>query len=445
MAGNAFFEVVPETTTTEHVEEIPSEVPSKLLEQARQDGFTDTVIDRAATMYTKDCKSYSQFLGVLSQAISSIEEDEERELMKQLNIRKSIELEIKHLENKNVFELIDRRILQVYNTSSVTSLELVDECQKTFSEAQEEMYKECRFAVYMCMKSDWVKNALMTIMDKWDASMDVKRYVTTYLKRINIPADNYNAGIRSLISYLPENIQNENSPMMYKAFRAVQISVSSGFNGTATFEDDVLNSDVYYNTLLDCRSKNIPLLAAEQLATSVTAKKEGLVPNAGLLLGKVVALKYQLANTFEEAMNEGLGERADEFYENREKKKEEREQKKLERAVKKDAERAQKISDSVKVSAPKKVNPTPQRKVQHKDFNPYIPTWLAFTLGGIVVSLVSLLFGKFCFVIMLVSTSVASYGWFCMDKKVTVGGKPPVLLVLGGYACAVLVLAFRFM
>ena len=344
--------------------------------------------------------------------------------------------------------LINQLITRSYNTTAVTSLELVEECQKTFSGKREELYRECPYAVYLCMRSDWVKVALASCLDKWDASMEVKRYVTTYLKKMNISPENYNASIQRLVTYLPESIRNENSPIMYKAFRAVQITTNKDFQGPVDFDDKVLQDESYYTTVADCISRNMPLLAAEQFATAKAAKSLNLVESAGLLIGRAVSMKYTFCTSMEAAIRDNLGDKADDFYTRREERKQHREQKKMENELRRAEAQHEEISQRVKVKAdePKPVmSKKPVKKqVVHKDFNPYIPNWLMSVIGGLIISFLCLLLGKFTFVIMLISTSVASYGWFCKDKGIEISGHSPILFMCGGYACAVLCLVFRF-
>lgn len=449
---NCFFEVVPEDYSEVTVDDTPSSSLANFADKAREDGFGETVIERAISMCKGKCDSYEDFLDMIDKGLTSIDEEQTRERVRQENIRRSIALELEKLKDADVIDLINKSIYNNYNTTAVTALELVEECSKSFNEKSEELYKECKYAVYLCMKSEWVKHALAICLDRWDTSMDVKRYITAYLKTVNVEPDNYNAGMRQLVSYLPESIKNENSPMMYKAFRSVQLITAKTFKEPEDFDNQVRESETYYTVLCDCREKNIPLLAAEQLATGITAKKHNLVENAGALIGHAVNLKYSIATTFDEALREGLGDRADEFYANREERKQAREQRKIERDLQKSNERANEVKKHVKVNdVPKRPQQQeqkkkpPQKKVQHKDFNPYVPTWLMFTIGGVLISLLMLIWGKFLFVIMLLSTSFASYGWFCKEQGKQVNGKSPVLLILGGYACAILVLAFKIM
>lgn len=455
--NNCFFEVVPEDYSEVTVNDAPSEELATFIDKARDDGFGETAIERAVSLCKGKCNSYEEFCDFIDKGITAIDEEQLKERIRRENIRKSVAIELKKLEDKDVIDLINKSIYANYNTTAVTALELVDECSKTFNEESEELYGECKYAVYLCMKSDWVKRGLAACLDRWDTSMEVKRYITSYLKTVNVDPDNYNAGIRQLVDYLPEAIKNENSPTLYKSFRAVQIITSKAFTEPADFDTQVRESSTYYDVLLDCREKNMPLLAAEQLATSIASKKGNLVENAGLLVGKAVTVKYKFASSIDEAIRESLGDKADDYYAQREQKKQAKEQQQIERDLRKSNERAADIKAQVRVSEPKPRKPEQhvqqrqqrpkqsQKRVEHKDFNPYVPTWLMFTIGGVLISLLMLIWGKFMFVIMLLSTSCASYGWYCQSHGKTVSGKSPVLCIVGGYVCAVMLLMFKIM
>ena len=448
--NNPFFEVVSEDYSSDGSNDAPSGALAEFEERARQDGFGETVIERASKLSKGRCESYDAYLKLLDAGLDDIQNAKEQEILRRKNIQRSIDIEIEKIADSDVFALIDRKILDLYRTSSVTAIELVTECFKTFDANKQAMYKECRFAVYLCMKSDWVKNSLQICIDRWDSSMDIKRYVTAYLKRIKVEPENYNAGVRSLTSYLPQNLQSENSPIMYKAFRAVQLITARDWHDIPDFDQTVRERVSYYTGLCDCLDRNMPLLGAEQFATSVCAKQDELVPNANMLLGHSVSLFVPQCQNIVEAICYNLGDYAQEFYDDRAKKKEELEQKKMEDTIRKESKNASKVEPTVKVhdkpqrpmSTQSKVK---QKQVVHQDFNPYMPPWLMFTIGGVVVSLITLLFGKAMFVLSLLFTSVASFGWYAKEHNMEVNGKPPLLLVAGGYGCFLLLLIFKIM
>lgn len=443
-----FFEVVPDTYSKGASDDTPSEVLAEFEENARQDGFGDTVIERATLLCEGKCKSYDEYLTFLDKAIDSVQNDKEKEIARRKNVQRSIQIEIERLAEADIYALIDKKIYDLYNTRAVPALELIDECSKTFDTPKKEMYKECRYAVYLCTKSDWVKAALTVCLDRWESSMDAKKFVTNYLKRIKVDPANYNAGMRSLVSYLPENIKSENSPMLYKAFVSVQLAIAREFKGSSDFDSRVYKTQSYYSAIMDCTERNMPLLAVEQIATSMAAKKDNLVPNPQILLGHSTKLMCKSANSIQEAIAENMGSLYNDLLSARKAEKENHDQIRREKEVQKASARSAAIDKQVRVNQPPRrpQQAQPRKKeVVHKDFNPYMPNWLMFTIGGLVVSLVTLLFGKSMFVLSMVFTSVASYGWFAKSKGMRVNGKSPLLLIVGGYGCFMLLLLFRIM
>ena len=58
---NCFFEVVPETYSNDTVEETTSDVLVEYIDKARQDGFGETVIERAAQLCNENVRPMTTF------------------------------------------------------------------------------------------------------------------------------------------------------------------------------------------------------------------------------------------------------------------------------------------------------------------------------------------------------------------------------------------------
>lgn len=367
-----------------------------------------------------------------------MDEQERKDEQRQENIKRSISREIERLKREDVMYKIDCAIKEVYNTTAVTALELVEQCATTFTVQIQSIYKECKYAVYMCMKSDWVKQSLQICLNKWDSSMQLKLYIAAFLKGHGATDADMNAQIRKLPSYLPVEYQNENSPFMYKAYKAVILLSDKGDipNNLAQL---VLGTDAYFKTIMECVRNQVPLIATCTLATheAVVELKE-TAP-----YGYTVMLNYANMSTLNDAFIAALGNRHQSFFKRLQESQQQEKTEQLEKDIKKSQEPKTKVIVNDNPKRPTTSKP-PVKKKQTVNVAPSIPIWFAATFIHIVVVLLLFIFTKFFAILSTLCLGASSVGWINKEHGTDIGGKSPILYIAGGYAgfaiCVVLFL-----
>lgn len=418
---NVFFEYVSEQEKDSSP--APSQDVTEYCQKAINDGFAEDVVHQAARL-AGNCTSYDSFLELIDKVLDDMDVQDQRELQKQQNIRRSVERALVKLNGVDVLEKIDAATKETYNTTCVTAVELVEECSKTFTPQMMDTYKECKYAVLLCMKSKWVKQSLAVCIDKWDSSMVVKNYIAAYMRKHGATDENMNAQIRKLPGYLPDEIKNETHQLMYMAYKAVMFLTAKG-NMPAEYDDKIRDCPEYYIQLVNAYNDNVPLLAAFTLATYRAAKKLELKTPYSY----TVSIPYKNCSSFQEALNNALSNKPADFFQEREEEEAKEQVEKLDKEVRDREEQ---------VVKPKIVTNTTQyrqkpKQVKKVDVAPHIPMWFAATFIHIVIVLLLLIFTKFFALLSALSLGAASVGWISLDRGFRPVNKSPFLYLVLGY------------
>jgi len=428
-----FFEMVPESYAEEAVNNT-SHVIDNFCEQALQEGFPKDIVEQAKAKAT-NCKSYEEFAEVINRVLNDLDTADQREAQRRADVQRSIQRTVQKLASQDIMALIDQKIQLTYKTTAVAALELTEECAKTFTQEAAALYGNVAYAVYICMESAWVKQAMNACFDKWETSMDTKNFIGAFLKTKGATEDNMNSSIRHLPEYLPDAYKNETSPTLYKAYLSMQLMTRK------TTDDEIdkrriLGCLKYYKTLQQYYDKGTPFKAACAIATYAACKELGIKTSYGY----TVSMPYTGWVLFNAALDAALGPLASEFHAPERKEEVSVTEERLEQEIKTKEVEKPKIQVG---STPKQpVKKQPQKKKVAVDIAPYIPKWFAATFIHIVVCLILLIFTKFFAILSAVAFVFASIGWFNVENGTDVGGHSPYLYIAGGYvgfvACMIL-------
>lgn len=420
-----FFEVVPESYSEEAVSST-SIVLEEFCEKALMEGFPQDIVEKAKEK-ANSCTSYDEFAEVIGRVLDSLDAADSREAQRKLNVQRSIQRTIRSLAQQDIMGLIDQQIHKVYNTTAVAALELTEECAKTFTQEMLQLYGNVAFAVYMCMKSVWVKQALTTCLDKWDSSMDTKDFVGAYLNSKGSTPETMNSDIRKLPEYLPDVYKNENSPLLYKAYLSMQLMTRKNTDIEINV-NLILHCVQYYRTLKLYYDRGTPFKASCAIATYAACKELGIKASYGF----TVSMPYTGWCLFDAALNNALGPLADEFNAPQKEEPVSEKEEKLEHDIKTRQEQRPEVKiRTAEQQTVKKV--PPKKKKQSVNIAPYIPKWFMATFIHIVVCLILLIFTKFFALLSGVAFTFASVGWFNIENGTDVGGKSPYIYLVGGY------------
>lgn len=437
--NGVFFEMVPTSYEEEAVNE-SSIVVNDFCERALSEGFPPDIVERAKGQ-AGDCKTYDDFADVIRRVLDNLDAADQKEAQRRQDVQRSIQRTIQSLSQQDIMGLIDQKIQTTYNTTAVTALELTEECAKTFTQEMLQVYANVTFAVYICMNSAWVKQAMNACLDKWETSMDTKNFVGAYLKKMGSTPDSINSDIRKLPEYLPDAYSNENSPVLYKAYMSMQLMTKKSTDIEVN-DQQILQCLTYYRTLKAYWDKGTPFKAACAIATYAACKELGIKSSYGY----TVLMPYTGWCLFEAALNNALGPLLDEFYAPPKVDAPSAEEEKLEQEIKANQEKRPEVKIR---TTPTPVQPvvrktTPKKRKQSVDIAPYIPKWFMATFIHIVVCLILLIFAKFFAMLSAIAFAFATVGWFNVERGTDVSGKSPYLYIAGGYvgfiACMLLYL-----
>lgn len=338
---NPMFQVVPENYS-EAKEKSTSKLDAKTCyvyrERALADGYGETVVEAALDVATEAVESYADFEDVIDSVIRRMNDEKAKEEQKARRLKESVNIELDKLRRmQKPAEHLTKLIYKYYNTTAVTALEMLYETEHD-ERLNLEVYEEPVYSLIMQIKEQWIEDLINDCLAKWENNPVVDGYIEKYLNYLGTPEEQYEQAKMDLISFLPENIQNESSPVVYKQFKAVQLILqeNSGENYDASEEvlRDEANMTEYMARFEGLTEEGVPFEAARAEATEATYNYyteddcdeskdfSDFVKTAGQFVGKAVNLKCTIAKTFEDAMYEGMGEYADTYRENREKIKE---------------------------------------------------------------------------------------------------------------------------
>lgn len=415
----------------------PSVNTEEFVQQALQDGYTRDIIDRAVKHVTPSITNYRQFETVaIEEAFKEIDDEQRYEEQKRARLAKSAQMALERIESiPNPNAHLESLIQQKYNTTAVTSMDLIQHCS-TSSNLKLELYQKPVFSLIVQIDAPWVKESIDACMNKWKTDKYVRTYVGKYLRDKGI------TDTSKLLDLLPDVIRNENSPNEYKLFRAVQLARQQGASEEVV-EMDAVSDDAFlcYNDTIDTTFKgNTPFLMAEIVATeeairSMSAvERKSLFTNASNVYGKAIRLKYQTAKSFDDAMRSSLGEYYEPWKASKDKRIAERAQKKEQRrqaamqkrnAVEPPKTNAGKVDDNAKEynkqSGKVGQNSKPEKQKEVVNIGPnYKDIPFPFIITGVHILLALILWlilGKVKAVMLLLCFVVASGGFFMLKKE----------------------------
>lgn len=224
---------------------------------------------------------------------------------------------------QNPAEYLDKRIQTVYNTTAVTAIELIDTVGTENPYLHLDFFGEVYLSLICQISENWVRLMIERCLAKWIDNTVVSDYVDSYLhcEHPDYTPEQLVESRTELINLLPDSIREENSPDLYKEFKAVELllqkrNIDHSENMFQT-SDDVIE---YCASFEDYIEDDVPYVAANAQASEdfVQAReKKPLSERTGNLIGSVIKFKYNTAKSFEDAMRESLGEYADTYFDNR--------------------------------------------------------------------------------------------------------------------------------
>jgi len=167
------------------------------------------------------------------------------------------------------------------------------------------------FLAYTNINSELVKAAVTHIKKLWEDNDRVNSYIYDYYVSQGVTEDQFASYTDNIISYLPTHYQEEDSPRQYLALLAIELLLGNDVdNTTGDTIADILFSDsraslefmsnYEFNT-----ENNVPTKASETMATAKAAAF------LGTLKGKALHFKYDMADSYSNALQNGLGKYAD--------------------------------------------------------------------------------------------------------------------------------------
>ena len=451
------FTVTPENIDSSDKEPVrTSTVEQSILDnfrkQAEDDGYPSDLVSKALELVNEDTRSYEDFESLIDKVMDKQEAAELEAAKKRARIKKSIDMEIRRLEQvEDIAQYCDNLINKHYRTSAVTTMDLVK--LSTTKELKLELFKEPVYSIIIQIKRDWVSNHVSEVLAAWETSEFPKKFVEEYLVDIGVTKDAFDKNKSDLVKMLPTNIQNEKSPDTYKQFRTVQLLLQQN-NADDSLSRMVLGNriqNIEYGAALEKGIEDgMPALAAQAYATQMAVKSMpassrpiGLAGAAGAFCGKVISIKYKAAKNFDDMMRESLGEYYADYDSNKElvkqRKAELKERKQLQRQQQQQQTvvDAQNIQQQVNVKPQQRQQQRPQQaklsqptKQEVRDFNPDIPVPVIVAIVNIVVGLLTLaLFGKTTGTFAAIGLIIAFVGFLIKET----GGDKALLTILGGY------------
>lgn len=319
------------------------------------------------------------------------EEVEEAEEQKNDEDIAAIRDKIKMLQDiKDIPSFLNNLILSNYNTSCVTALDLINFIDSNDVEIDLDLYVAPIYAIICDINEDWVQYVVNSVKQNWSTSEDVQDYINGYLDSLGVAVEDREANKQALLTVLPESIYKEDSPVEYKYYKAVQLlcnktSEDDNFDYTSAILKETKNVIDYAATMSNCVNNGIPAEAAESIATEEVVQslpkddpvRKTLVESVGGFCGKVIKLHYSTAESFNDALREGLGDYVDNWDETKTKidqRKaeihEEIEQRHRQRKQEKESEKLQKMQLEMQQQQMQYQQPQPQQQYYNQEPQP---------------------------------------------------------------------------
>lgn len=386
------------------------------------------------------------------------------------------EREAEYQQYLNTFDLdtlYNYKLLDVYKTSAVKFIDLVDVCSSD-KRLDVELYGNARLACLMQFKEDVVAEGVQKCLSYWEDNPNVLRYIDNYLLATGTAEDDLDKARNKLITYASESLKNEESPILYKQFRVIKYWLDEGQAPCANdeiFSDEEKGSE-YMSRVNYYREQNTPSEPASDVACEEALSKDyGIAGAVGSFTGKVLKFKYGIADDFNDCLRNSMGDYADKYDAYREKaarKKEilqqekeeeeerERQRKREERQLRREERREDKrYRQSMQMGSGYGNRRYNDPRMSYSsygygrsrgygynhgmNFAPRLPMWLI----AILVNVVAILLIALCIswgraIFPGIGLGLASFGFI----KQKVGEPNSMPMIIGGYAIAVAALIF---
>lgn len=428
------FEVVGDLK--ENTSSISDDCIAEFSHLALNDGYSSDIVERAKKYITPNMTDYKQFESIaIEKALKDIDEEQHYAEQKRARIERSAQLALEKVvsvRNPNIY--LESLIAQKYNTTAVTSMDLIEQ-SKDSVELRLDLYRKPVYSLIIQIDLPWVRDKVDECLSLWKTDKYVRNYIGRYMHEKQIKDTNL------LIQLLPVVIQNESSPSEYKLFKAVQLARQQSDNEEVVEMDAVSDeSFLCYNDTIESAFKgNTPFLMSEIVATEEairsmpSAERKSLFVNASTVYGKAIRLKYQTAKNFDDAMRSSLGEYYEPWKASKEARIAERAEKK--RLRREEAQRRKSAPAVPKVSVDKNEHESSKSKEvlgnhsegsKQKEREPVnigpdykdIPFPFVITAVHILLALILwLILGKVKAVFLAVCFVVASAGFFLLKKE----------------------------
>lgn len=339
--------------------------------KARGEGFPeDPVVAAAKIANCNNCKSYDDFKDLVVKSLEPVEEEKpavDRRLVKAVDY----EIRTKLSKIDNIGQYLANLINGVYHTTAAGVVDVLyhAEFDEEFKDNLNlEVYQTPMYSVILQIESEWVGKLIQKTVAAWDGHTVVQNQIDAYIDSLGgpkVPGD-YESEYKALIDILPENLKNENSPDLYKAYRAMLLLQRDNTDPylQKEFESKLLNNADAYETyasevefdMLD----GTPSEAASYDASSVAyeqfteEEKSGLNVKVAKTLANAVGwginLKADAVQAYSDTLKSTIGEENYIAYEeNKETKRLEREAahelRKAQHAAEKEERRAEKAEE----------------------------------------------------------------------------------------------------
>ena len=499
-------------TVPDKVEPTVDSIPKEELREQAIPLFGSELVDKR-----KDCleeaNTHEEYQTLLLNAVK-----DDKRLKAEVDIRNKAlaeaeELRLDAIKNQpNIVESIKNAVYKQFNTSAPTPVEICNYLASNKQLPDLTMYdNSSMFYVLdkLLNQPCVIKPAIEYVHRTWEGSVAATTYIESYLHDTYPNADSWDEKAEALVALLPTEIQQETSPKKYKQYRAIELLKQQTTQPDETelykriFENTDTNTN-YCASFEEATEANEPIKMAEYTATqncieaeSDSSPLEKSVRVLGAGYASVVGLKYKVADNFNSALEEGLGEYVDIYKQNKEevqRRKEELNAKRLrEQEIEAhvlNARQAQMNASAVQqpgqvvnsrpvldaygrpvdaYGRPLPVdaygNPLqqgtpvnqriqrnqymqPNAKYGGMDYRPKLPVGLMVSVAAVFVALITLAFMKQSSIFVFIGLGVAAFsglgipsnGKTIVDKKIF--GMPPMLSAVLGFALYFVAMGF---
>lgn len=294
-------------------------------------GYESNLVERARVEAKGDITSTDAFEQLIAKIMKDEKDAAARERARVERIKDSIHDELERLKaSKHPHKHLKDLIRKEYNTSAVELCDLFNYV-KDNPELRLDIYEQPVYSLTMQIKKQFVADAIQRGLDAWKNCEMCDAYVENYLNAIGVPPELYEKNKRTLVESLSSQYRDDVAPDNWKAFKAVRFLThqeQSGADEDADIKDRIFNNEEdainYTARLENYVEEDIPIDMANSQACEDyyndldDEDKMSVAGRVGQFAGRVVRLKYDLAEDMEDMMRASLGEHADEYFAQRE-------------------------------------------------------------------------------------------------------------------------------